>query len=292
MQTVNLGDPAFLNAGGHTFNMTYPVVTTNGSTRVTNTVAKVDVCVQCHGPLTSFDMVRTDYNGDGVTEGVQTEVQHLLDKLSTLLPNSTYQANSNNYVADGLVKTSVSYKTNWPVKFLKGGYNWQFVQMDGSKGVHNAPFAVGLLKASIGDLTGDANNDGLPDAWQIQYFGSISNPSAAPKATPAGDGIPNWLKYSLGLNPLVPGAVVPGGVVWANGNSLGSPAGTNTVQIYTAAEVAFNTVAGRTYQVQEATSLSSGWQNLGTPIPGTGVAISYVTPTRQNVQQFFRVYSY
>jgi hypothetical protein len=109
---------------------------------------------------------------------------------------------------------------------------------------------------------------------------------------PAGDGVPNWLKYSLGLNPLVPGAVVPGGVVWADGNSLGSPAGTNTVQIYTAAEVAFNTVAGRTYQVQEATSLSSGWQNLGTPIPGTGAAISYVTPTRQNVQQFFRVYSY
>src|ERR1035437_9422937 len=288
MQTVNLGDPAFLLAGGHTWNMSYTVVT-NG---VTNTVAKVDVCVQCHGPLTSFDMVRGDYNGDGVTEGVQTEVQHLLDKLSTLLPNSTYQANSNNYVADGLVKTSVSYKTNWPVKFLKAGYNWQFVQMDGSRGVHNAPFAVGLLKASIGDLTGDANNDGLPDAWQIQYFGSVNNPAAAPNAMPAGDGVPNWLKYSLGLNPLVPGAVVPGGVVWANGNSLGSPAGTNTVQIYTAAEVAFNTVAGRTYQVQEATSLSSGWQNLGTPIPGTGAAISYVTPTRKNVQQFFRVYSY
>ena len=288
MQTVNLGDPAFLLAGGHTWNMSYPVVT-NG---VTNTVAKVDVCVQCHGPLTSFDMVRTDYNGDGVTEGVQTEVQHLLDKLSTLLPNSTYQANSNNYVADGLVKTSVSYKTNWPVKFLKGGYNWQFVQMDGSKGVHNAPFAVGLLKASIADLTGISVPGGLPDAWVIQYFGSITNPAAAPNAMPAGDGIPNWLKYSLGLNPLVPGVVVPGGVVWADGNSLASPSGTNTVQIYTAAEVAFNTVVGRTYQVQEVTSLSSGWQNLGTPIPGTGAAISYVTPTRKNVQQFFRVYSY
>ena len=104
-----------------------------------------------------------DYNGDGVIEGVQTEVQHLLDKLSTLLPNSTYQANSDNYVADGLVKTSVSVKTNWPAKFLKAGYNWQFVTMDGSLGVHNAPFAVGLLKASIADLTGDANNDGLPD---------------------------------------------------------------------------------------------------------------------------------
>jgi hypothetical protein len=291
MQTVNIGDPAFLLAGGHTMNMSYSVVTTNGGILVTNKVAKVDVCVQCHGPIKSFDMVVQDYNGDGVTEGVQTEVQHMLDKLSTLMPNSTYVA-SGNYVADGLVKSSLSFKTNWPAKFLKAGYNWQFVMRDSSLGVHNAPFAVGILKASIADLTGDANNDGLPDAWQIQYFGSVNNPSAAPNAMPAGDGVPNWLKYSLGLNPLVPGAVVPGGVVWANGNSLGSPAGTNTVQIYTAAEVAFNTVVGRTYQVQEATSLSSGWQNLGTPIPGTGAAISYVTPTRQNVQQFFRVYSY
>jgi hypothetical protein len=90
----------------------------------------------------------------------------------------------------------------------------------------------------------------------------------------------------------VPGVAVPGGVVWADGNKLGSPAGTNTVQIYTAAEVAFNTVAGKTYQIQEASSLSSGWQNLGTPIVGTGNAMSYVTPTRQNVQQYYRVYSY
>ena len=288
MQTVNVGDPAFLKAGGHTWNMSYTVIT-NG---VTNTVAKTDVCAQCHGPITSFNMVVQDYNGDGITEGVQTEVQHLMDKLSTLMPNSTYQANSNNYVADGLVKTSLSVKTNWPVKFLKAAYNFQFVQMDASKGVHNAPFAVGILKASIGDLTGDANNDGLPDAWQIQYFSSITNPAAAPNAMPAGDGIPNWLKYSLGVNPLVPGVAVPGGVVWADGNKLGSPAGTNTVQIYTAAEVAFNTVAGKTYQIQEASSLSSGWQNLGTPIVGTGNAMSYVTPTRQNVQQYYRVYSY
>ena len=81
----------------------------------------MDVCVQCHGPITSFNLPVADYNGDGVIEGVQTEVQHLLDKLSTLLPNSTYQANSNNYVADGLVKTSISFKTNWPAKFLKAG---------------------------------------------------------------------------------------------------------------------------------------------------------------------------
>jgi hypothetical protein len=282
MQATATTDPAFLKAGGHTFEMSYNVVTGG----VTNKVAKTDVCVQCHGPIDSFDMVRQDYNGDGVIEGVQTEVQHLLDQLSTLLPNSTYRADGN-YVANGLVKTSVSVKTNWPAKFLKAAYNWQFVNNDGSKGVHNAPFATGLLKASIGDLTGDANNDGLSDAWQIQYFGSATAANAAPNASPAGDGIPNWLKYALGLNPMVAGLVVPDGVVWANASSIGG--GTNTIHIYTAAEIVFDTEVGTTYQIQSVSSLSGGWQNIGGPIAGTGQSISYVTPTRSNAQQFYRV---
>ena len=86
--------------------------------------------------------------------------------------------------------------------------------------------------------------------------------------------------------------VLPDGVVWAQGKSLTNPSGTNTIQIYTAAEVSFNTELGKTYQIQSVSSLSSGWQNVGKPISGTGNAISYVTPTRQNVQQFYRVYSY
>ncbi|MCX6922222.1 MAG: hypothetical protein NT154_03235, partial [Verrucomicrobia bacterium] len=79
----------------------------------------------------------------------------------------------------------------------------------------------------------------------------------------------------------------------ADGSTLNNPYGTtNTIQIYTAAEVTFNTEAGKTYQIQAASSVSSGWQNIGAPIVGTGTAASYVTPSRQNVQQFYRVYSY
>ena len=192
MQTLSASDPGLYLAGGHTWNMSYNVVT-NG---ITNTVDEVGVCMPCHGPIPSFNFQTADYNGDGVIEGVQTEVQHLLDKLSTLLPGTNYQASSGNYVADGLVKTSLKFQTNWPAKFLKAGYNWQFVTEDGSKGVHNVAFAVGILKASIGDLTGDSNNDGLPDAWQIQYFGSPTNALAAPNADPTGDGVPNWMSTS------------------------------------------------------------------------------------------------
>jgi hypothetical protein len=282
MQPVEATHPAFGKAGGHTYSMTYDVV--NGG--VTNTLDLVDTCVKCHGPIETFNFTRKDYDGDGVIDGVQTEVQHLLDKLSRLLPNSTYRADGN-YVADGLVKSSISTKTNWQTKFLYAGWNWQFVNVEGSKGVHNAPYAVGVLKASIADLTGDANTDGLPDSWQIQYFGSASAPNAGPNASPAGDGIPNWLKYGLGLNPTIPGVVVPDGVVWANGTSIGGS--TDTLHIYTAAEIAFDTEVGHTYQIQAVSSLGGGWQNIGVPIPGTGQSVSYVTPTRSKAQQYYRV---
>jgi len=280
MQTVAPSHPAYLKAGGHTFSMTY-------KDAATNTVDLVDVCIKCHGPIKEFNFARKDYDGDGLIDGVQTEVQHLLDKLSRMLPNSTYRADGN-YTADGLVKTSVSVKTNWPTQFLQAAWNWQFVNVEGSHGVHNAPYAVGLIKASIADLTGDSNSDELPDAWQIQYFGSPNDPKAAPNATPAGDGVPNWLKYTLGLDPLKPGITVPGGVVWVNGDKLAdSP--DNTVSIYTAAEVVFDTVEGTSYQIQAISAVGDGWTNVGAPMAGTGSAVSYVTQTRPGLQQFFRV---
>ncbi len=152
------------------------------------------------------------------------------------------------------------------------------------------PLPPALLKASIADLTGVSVAGGLPDAWEIQYFGSMTNANGAPDADPAGDGIPNWLKYALGLDPLVPGVAVPNGVVYANGNTLGGNSSSNSIEIYTAAQITFNTVAGTTYQIQEVSALSQGWQNVGTPIVATNTAsMSYLTPMQGNVQQYFRV---
>jgi hypothetical protein len=281
MQAVASTDPAFTKAGGHTFSMTY----TNPSGVLTE---KVDVCIKCHGEIESFDMVKVDYNGDGIIEGVQTEVTKLYQKLSRLFPSSTYQSNPDNYVADGLVK-SPSVKTNWPAKFLQAAWNYQLVANDLSKGVHNAAYAVGLLKASIGDLTGDNNNDTLQDSWQVQYFGPdfTTNAAAGPYGINNTNGIPNWMMYAMGLDPRS-GLKVGNGVIYVNeGNVVnGDP---NTIAIYTAAEIAFDTVVGTSYQIQGITALTGTWQNIGTNILGTGSTISYVTPTRGTQQMFYRV---
>jgi hypothetical protein len=48
-------------------------------------------------------------------------------------------------------------------------------------------------------ITQDADGDGIPDWWEQQYFGSITN--CAPDADPDGDGMPNLLEYLADTNP-------------------------------------------------------------------------------------------
>jgi hypothetical protein len=278
MQTIASTDPGFLLSGEHTFEMKY-FVTNNG---VATEVDQVGVCNQCHGGITSFNFPVEDYANTGVIQGVQTEVQILLNQLSQLLPNSSG-------VVDGTVKTSLSVKTNWTLAQLEAAYDWQFVSSDGSLGVHNAPYATGILKASIANLTGVSVPGGLPDAWEIQWFGSVTNTAGAPNADPAGDGIPNWLKYALGLDPKVAGITLPNGVVYADGSGVVGGS-TNTIQIYTAADITWDTVAGTSYQIQAISNLGGGWQNVGSAITATNTgAMSYLTPTHGTTQEFYRV---
>ncbi len=124
----------------------------------------VAACQQCHGPtVTAFDFPLQDYNGDGVIQGVQTEVQSLLNQLSTLLPNTQWRGGWPG--KNALATVRPGRHRSW-----KRTYNWQFVNNDGSLGIHNTAYAVGLLKASIANLTGDSMPDGLPDAWADQLF--------------------------------------------------------------------------------------------------------------------------
>jgi hypothetical protein len=265
MQTIASTDPAYLHAGGHTFENSW-----NGEDLIA-------ACQQCHGSITSFDFPVENFDGSGVIQGAQTQVQSLLNELSTLLPPT------------GTIKASLSISSSWTQPQLEAGYNWLFVNNDGSLGVHNTAYAVGLLQASIANLTGVSVPGGLPDSWVTNYFGTINNPAGAPNAINNTNGVPNWMMYALGLDPTQSGITVPGGVVWMDGKSLVNSGVTNTIAIYTAAEVAFNTQSGNTYQIQGISSLSGGWQNIGNPIPGTGNSVSYLTPTRNNAQMFFRV---
>jgi hypothetical protein len=137
MQPVAATEKSFLQAGGHTFRMGWDGA--DGKTPQ----ELVAVCQKCHGDkMTTFNVGRVDYDDDGVVEGVQTEIQHLLNQVSALLP------------PDAKEKDALTIDAKWTKQQLQAAFNWTFVKEDKSLGVHNTAYAVGLLKASIKDLKG------------------------------------------------------------------------------------------------------------------------------------------
>lgn len=136
MQTVGEKDPGFSRVGGHTFKARL------GGDEKNAAVELVGACKKCHGPnIKTFNFALIDYDGDGKIDGVQTEVQHLLDKLSAMLPPV------------GTVKSQLSIDSTWTQPQLEAAYNWLMVQEDGSRGIHNTAYSVGLLQTSIAYLS-------------------------------------------------------------------------------------------------------------------------------------------
>jgi hypothetical protein len=113
----------------------------------------VEACEPCHGVLADFDAViaKQDFDWDGTIEGVQDEVQGLLDSLQTaIIDASTSQASRDSLLAN--FEGNLGKPTITTVDQRKAGYNWSYVLFDGSTGIHNTTYAVQLLQQSIAYL--------------------------------------------------------------------------------------------------------------------------------------------
>jgi hypothetical protein len=104
----------------------------------------VDACLNCHNDMGNsfsekkyYENGSADQDGDGIEEGLQKEVQGLLDILGNLLPNANPHA---------------EVDTTWSKIELKAAYNHRLVYFDKSYGIHNPAFVVALLKVSIQEL--------------------------------------------------------------------------------------------------------------------------------------------
>ncbi|HEY3914085.1 MAG TPA: hypothetical protein VGN61_06320, partial [Verrucomicrobiae bacterium] len=113
---------------------------------------------------------------------------------------------------------------------------------------------------------------GFP-AWQIQYFGSVTNPAAAPNFDADGTGQSNYFKYVAGLNP------------------------TNSTAVFTfsttgAGDLVLAPVeAGRAYTLQVKTNLSDAvWTPLSGSITTTNGSQVIITDTNvPSLQMFYRI---
>lgn len=134
---------------------------------------------------------------------------------------------------------------------------------------------LGLTIVNVGtDDLGLYASDGLPDAWQVQYFGQ-NNPLAAPSADASGTGQNNLLKYTAGLIPTDHNSRLLT-------NVGGSGAHTITIS---------PRLSDRTYTVQSSTTLSAnGWQTLtGATIQDNGQTRTVTDPDGISTRKFYRV---
>ena len=119
--------------GGHTYTMT----SVDG-------VQNLLVCNRCHDGLTNFNRVaKGDYDGNGLKEGVQDEVQGLLGLVLKAI-NASGVESLDHY----------PYWKNVSTEEQKAAiYNWSFVSHDKSSGLHNTARSVQLLQRSFRELT-------------------------------------------------------------------------------------------------------------------------------------------
>ncbi len=106
-------------------------------------------CQNCHGNITSFDDIKasSDWDGNGTIEGVQTEVKGMLNELASLLPKDNTGAVITS-LTDHADSMAIANKPN----IVKGIYTYEFVETDGSYGVHNAKYTVSILQDALQGL--------------------------------------------------------------------------------------------------------------------------------------------
>jgi hypothetical protein len=276
LQENTSGDTNSLaQVGGHTFRPRWDGGTPDDDSDDVDLVAG---CVNCHGSITTFNFPKQDYNGDGVIEGVQTEVHHLLTELAMLLPP----------VGQPTVTITSSYTTNQ----LQAAFNYLFVEEDGSLGVHNLSYAVGLLKASIASLTPDSDKDGLLDEWENAKLGSLAYNG---NDDVDGDGLNNAMELGAGTHPNVIDTDGDGFDDLAELRAGSNPTNANDtpgffVQILPAGELQFMSTPTNTYAIQMLSELNAVWTNVETNMVGTGGPLTHLISFQQGGgQAFYRV---
>ncbi len=162
--TPGTDDPARDRIGEHSFAMHWDGGTPDDPT---DDVDHVTPCQSCHGPITKFDdiMAKVDYDRDGAIENVRAELSGVLDMVGMLLPplgepEVNVIAEDYDPALPGLTPEEVAQRK----LFLKAAYNYFVVEEDGSHGLHNFQYEMGLLRAAHNALTTGSLGAGMIEA--------------------------------------------------------------------------------------------------------------------------------
>ena len=116
-----------------------------------------NACGQCHQEIADVNLkAGGDYDGDGETEGFQTEVEGILalvqEAIVDELNGGSFTSSHGTVVFKDAEGTELS---EVPDELYQAAYNYLLVSNDGSLGIHNPTLVVQLLQQSYKVLKGE-----------------------------------------------------------------------------------------------------------------------------------------
>lgn len=121
----------------------------------------------------------------------------------------------------------------------------------------------------------DANNNGMPDAWETTHFGSTTNPLGAANYDWDHDGQDNLHEYLAGTTPTDPASVfkITSATMDASGKLV----------------LRWPSVSGKSYGIQASTDLHGFQNTTDAPIAGTGGILTKSLSIGPSLNGFYRI---
>ena len=115
------------------------------------------------------------------------------------------------------------------------------------------------------------NGNGLPDDWELEYFGSPTG--ADPAADPDGDTMSNEAEYTAGTDP----------------RDVGSFLRIESIAVAEAVIIRVGAISNRTYTVEYAEAPDAAWRKLADLTPRATNRVAIVTDSAFTARRYYRL---
>lgn len=135
---------------------------------------------------------------------------------------------------------------------------------------------------SLGNRSQSSWRDGIPDAWRLRHFGSVSNWLSHITADADGDGVPNGEEFKAGTNPMDVRSFLR--VLAARRRGGATPA--DPMQVL----LKWPSIPNKNYALEWSTALAGQeWYPLAAPVNGTGWMMEQSDSCQAGESRFYRL---